>query len=92
MALGRWFQAGLGIARVMKSRTSRHLRLEKLEARQLLHAGDGIPAVVPGEGEAVAMPDFTLTDVNSASTTANQGVSPRDYLQQVSGWYFGTAT
>jgi hypothetical protein len=48
--------------------------------------------VLPGEGEATAMPDFTLTDVNSASGTANQGVSPRDYLQQVSGWYFGTAT
>nr|MCU0875191.1 hypothetical protein [Pirellulaceae bacterium] len=67
-------------------------RLEKLEARQLLHGGDVTPAATLGEGEAVAMPDFTLTDVNSASTTANQGVSPRDYLQQVSGWYFGTAT
>ena len=76
----------------MKSRTSRKLRMEKLEARQLLYGGDGIPAVLPGEGEATAMPDFTLTDVNSGSATANEGVSPRDYLQQVSGWYFGTAT
>jgi hypothetical protein len=76
----------------MKSRTNRNLWIEKLEARQLLHGGDGIPAVLPGEGEAVAMPDFTLTDVNSNSATANQGVSPREYLQQVSGWYFGTAT
>ena len=81
----------MGTARAMKSQTRRSLRLEKLEARQLLHGGDGIPAVLP-EGEAVAMPDFSLTDVNTASATANQGVSPRDYLQQVSGWYFGTAT
>lgn len=76
----------------MNNRSSRNLRMEKLESRQLLHGGEGIPVVSPGEGEATAMPDFTLTDVNSASTTANQGVSPRDYLQQVSGWYFGTAT
>jgi len=76
----------------MKTRTIRNLRLEKLEARQLLHGGDVTPAATLGEGEAVAMPDFTLTDVNSGSATANQGVSPRDYLQQVSGWYFGTAT
>ncbi len=82
----------MGTASAMKSQTRRSLRLEKLEARQLLHGGDGSPAVLPGEGEATAMPDFTLTDVNSASGTANQGVSPRDYLQQVSGWYFGTAT
>ena len=81
----------MGTARAMKSQTRRSLRLEKLEARQLLHGGDGIPTVLP-EGEAVAMPDFSLTDVNTASATANQGVSPRDYLQQVSGWYFGTAT
>lgn len=92
MILGRWFPTELGAARLMKNRTSRNLRMEKLEARQLLHGGDAIPAVLPGEGEATAMPNFTLTDVNSGSTTANQGVSPRDYLQQVSGWYFGTAT
>jgi hypothetical protein len=83
----------------MKNRTSRKLWMEKLEARQLLYGGEGIPAVLPGEGavlpgegEVTAMPDFTLTDVNSGSATANEGVSPRDYLQQVSGWYFGTAT
>ncbi len=37
-------------------------------------------------------PDFMLVDVNPASPTANQPVSPRDYLQRVSGWYFGHAT
>jgi hypothetical protein len=75
----------------MKSRTSRNLWIEKLESRHLLHGADEISPVLRGEGEATAMPDFTLTDVNSGSATANQGVSPRDYLQQVSGWYFGTA-
>lgn len=38
------------------------------------------------------VPDFSLLDVNIASSTFNQSVSPRDYLQQTSGWYFGEAT
>jgi hypothetical protein len=37
-------------------------------------------------------PDFSLLDVNPASPTSGQPVSPRDYLQRVSGWYFGHAT
>lgn len=37
-------------------------------------------------------PDFSLTDVNATSPTHNQEVSPRDYLEQVSGWYFTYAT
>jgi hypothetical protein len=37
-------------------------------------------------------PDFSLTDANSTSPTYTQGVSPRDYVQQVSGWYFTYAT
>ena len=39
-----------------------------------------------------ARPDFSLTDVNSSSLTAGEQVSPRDYLEQVSGWYFTHAT
>lgn len=39
-----------------------------------------------------AVADFNRTDVNATSSTYNQGVSPRDYLQQVSAWYFGHAT
>lgn len=39
-----------------------------------------------------AMPDFQLVDVNPASPTYAQSVSPRDYLQKVSAWYFGHAT
>lgn len=37
-------------------------------------------------------PDFALLDVNSTSPTYKQPVSPRDYLEQVSGWYFTYAT
>ena len=43
-------------------------------------------------GPPAPMPDFLLVDVNTASTTYNASVSPRDYLTQVSGWYFGHAT
>lgn len=38
------------------------------------------------------MPDFSLVDVNPNSLLYNVPVSPRDYLQKVSGWYFGHAT
>jgi hypothetical protein len=39
-----------------------------------------------------AVPDFSLTDVNSTSPTYNTGVSPRDEVGKVSAWYFGHAT
>ncbi len=41
---------------------------------------------------ANAVADFSLIDVNLASSTAGQNISPRDYLQQISGWYFIKAT
>ncbi len=37
-------------------------------------------------------PDFSLEDVNATSATFGQVVSPRDHLEQVSGWYFGHST
>ncbi len=37
-------------------------------------------------------PDFTLVDVNTASATYLQEVSPRDKLDQASAWYFGHST
>ena len=46
----------------------------------------GDPPPLPGP-----MPDFTLPDVNPASLTFNEQVSPRDYLDKVSAWYFGHA-
>ncbi len=69
----------------------RGLRVEALEPRMMLHGGADDFAPAAAEAESTAMPDFALVDVNQSSTTANQEVSPRDYLQQVSGWYFGSA-
>jgi hypothetical protein len=37
------------------------------------------------------MPDFSLADVNPASASYAQQVSPRDYLGKISAWYFGKA-
>ena len=48
---------------------------------------DGTPA-----DPAEPAPDFQLEDVNASSATAGQQVSPRDYLEKVSGWYFGHST
>lgn len=41
-------------------------------------------------GEVVAA--LSLQDVNPASDRYEDAVSPRDYLEMVSGWYFGHAT
>ena len=59
-------------------------------AALLAGCGDDDPAapVAP----AGIVPDFALKDVNSTSATYDADVSPRDYLQQVSAWYFGHAT
>jgi len=49
-------------------------------------------AVCAASSTAVATPiapDFALSDANPNSATNNQPVSPRDYLGQVSAWYFG---
>ena len=39
-----------------------------------------------------AQPDFSLEDVNPSSPRMGEQVSPRDYLEKVSGWYFTHAT
>jgi hypothetical protein len=36
--------------------------------------------------------DFSLEDANPVSPRYTEMVSPRDYLQRVSGWYFLHAT
>ncbi len=41
---------------------------------------------------AAALPDFSAIDVNPRSPRYEQAVSPRDYLGQISAWYFGHAT
>ena len=60
----------------------RQLKFEPLERRELM----------AGDVAATAMADFALEDVNPNSGTYGQQVSPRDYLGQVSAWYFGHAT
>jgi len=39
-----------------------------------------------------AVPDFKLTDDNRNSVRYGSPVSPRDYVLQVSGYYFGSAS
>lgn len=50
----------------------------------LLLACRGAAPIDPGE----VVPDFALPDVNPASPTGGQVVSPRDLIGQVSGYYF----
>ena len=45
-----------------------------------------------GGPSADALPDFALTDINPASPRFNESISPRDYLGEVSAWYFGHST
>ena len=45
---------------------------------------------LPAFGEPVS--DFSLEDTNPGSVRFGNPVSPRDYLLQVTGFYFGTAT
>lgn len=51
-------------------------QFEQLESRQML---------------AQVVADFSLSDVNTSSATYDQPVSPRDFVGEVSGWYFGSA-
>lgn len=50
------------------------------------------PTAKAGTSTSTVEADFSLQDVNESSPTFGQVVSPRDYLEQVSGWYFGRAT
>jgi hypothetical protein len=72
-------------------RAIRRLGLERLDARQMLDGAGTAFAALGAEGESTPMADFALTDYNSTSPTYQQPVSPRDYLEQVSGWYLGSA-
>lgn len=45
----------------------------------------------PGPGLG-AVPDFRLVDVNPNSVTYDHPVSPREYVGEVSAWYFGHST
>jgi hypothetical protein len=52
-------------------------------------AGDGTDSNGVSDN---ALADFSLTDVNPQSARYQQTVSPRDYLGQVSAWYYGHST
>jgi len=69
----------------------RRLRIETLEARQMLDATGVAFSPLAGEAEDAPMPDFAIQDVNSTSATYQQNVSPRQLQDNVSGWYFGSA-
>ena len=43
-------------------------------------------------GAPQRMPDFSLPDVNPASPTFEEQVSPRDQVGRVTAWYFGHST
>jgi len=53
----------------------------------LLAAACGGGSSAPGPA-----PDFLLQDVNPNSPTSGMNVSPRDYVGNASGYYFGAAT
>ena len=48
---------------------------------------DACSGHVLDENAALA-PDFCLVDLNTNSSRVGEAITPRDYLQQVSGWYF----
>jgi hypothetical protein len=72
-------------------KSRRSLAIEAIEAR-VCPAAISTPAGDFAEAEDDQVADFQLVDVNPNSATHNQTISPRDYLGQVSAWYFGHAT
>jgi hypothetical protein len=66
------------------------VRLAPLLALALLTAACGDDD--PTGPASPALAEFVLVDVNPNSATGGQPVSPRDYLQKASAWYFGHAT
>ena len=71
---------------------SRRLLIEQLESRITMDSSGGVLALATPEGEGDPRPDFQLEDVNPDSARFGEDVSPRDYLSQVSAWYFGHST
>ena len=52
-----------------------------------------VPAAPPpSEPGDDVLPDFSLGDVNPNSSRYQEIVSPRDYLGEISVWYFGHST
>lgn len=55
-------------------------------------SSDSDPTPPPPGPNTDPAPDFSLRNVNVNSTRFDEMVSPRDYVGQVSAWYFGHAT
>ncbi len=55
-------------------------------------SGDSGEPDTGGAPDTFPQPDFALLDENPSSPRSGEVVSPRDYLEQVSGWYFTHAT
>jgi hypothetical protein len=74
----------------MLQRLTHHRRIAfSSTAAALIIVAWAAPSCGQGPGAAA---DFSLPDVNPNSASFQAQISPRDYLQQVSGWYFGHAT
>lgn len=58
----------------------------------LLGGCNGDKPSKPIDTPSGVVPDFRLQDVNPNSPTHGDTISPRNYLGQISGWYFGHAT
>ena len=46
----------------------------------------------PSTPSKEALSNFSVVDVNPGSARYQEAVSPRDYLGQISAWYFGHST
>jgi hypothetical protein len=51
------------------------------------------PTAIEDKGdEGIPAIDFVFTDINPTSSTHNQVISPRNFLNSVTAWYFAGAT
>jgi hypothetical protein len=65
------------------------MRSTLLPLALLAACAEPIPKGDCGTGDlAGGMPDFCLVDINPTSPRSGDSISPRDYLGEVSGWYF----
>ena len=88
-----WLKIGSLLHGARKPRLRRRLGALQFESLEVRLAMYGTAFLDLAEGEAGSIvEEFSLTDVNPASDTFNQLVSPSDTTQHASAWYFGHAT
>jgi hypothetical protein len=71
--------------------SNRTFRFNIFPAATMLLLWTGLHSQTLGQG-VDAVTDFSLIDVNASSASQGSFISPRDYLEQVSGWYFSHTT